>query len=73
MSNQSTGLLVIAVGAILLVVGLLFYTGALAWFGRLPGDIKIEGESVRVYFPITSMLVISLLLSALVYLVRRFL
>jgi hypothetical protein len=35
----------------------------LSWFGRLPGDIRHEGDNVRVYAPIASMLVISLVLS----------
>lgn len=73
MSNQSAGLLIIAIGAAVLLVGLLVYAGALSWFGRLPGDIRIEGESVRVYVPITSMVLISLVLSAVAYLVRRLL
>ncbi len=70
---RSTGLLVILIGCGVIVVGLLIYTGALAWFGRLPGDIRYEGEHTRVYVPITSMLVVSLVLSLLGYLLRRFL
>ena len=70
--NRSTGLLLILIGLGIALVGLLVWTGALSWFGRLPGDIRIERPSVRIYVPITSMLLLSLLLSALLYLVRRF-
>ena len=42
--NRTIGLLVVLAGAGLVVVGLLIYSGALSWFGRLPGDIRYEGE-----------------------------
>ncbi|WP_456428208.1 DUF2905 domain-containing protein [Rhodocaloribacter sp.] len=71
--NRSTGLLLILIGLGIALVGLLVWTGALSWFGRLPGDLRIERPTVRVYIPITSMLLVSLLLSLLFYLVRRFL
>ena len=43
-----------------------------AWFGRLPGDIRYESDNVRVYVPIVSMLLTSIVLSLLFYLLRRF-
>jgi len=70
--NRQIGLLVLIAGGALVVLGLLIYSGALSWFGRLPGDIRYEGEHSRVYFPLVSCLLISVLLSVLVYLVRRF-
>ncbi len=70
--NRSIGLMVIIGGICLILVGLLIYTGALFWFGRLPGDIRYESEHVRVYVPIVSMLLVSLVLSLLFYLLRRF-
>ena len=70
--NRSIGLLVVIAGAGLVVVGLLIYSGALSWFGRLPGDIRYEGEHTRVYIPIVSSLLASVLLSLLFYLLRRF-
>jgi hypothetical protein len=39
---------------------------------RLPGDIRIEGENVRFYFPIVTMVVISVVLSLIVYFIARF-
>jgi hypothetical protein len=53
-------------------VGLLLWSGSLSWFGRLPGDIKIERETVRIYFPLASMLLASVVLSLVLYLIRRF-
>ena len=66
------GPLLVALGARLVVVGLLAWSGALSWFGRLPGDVRIEREHVRVYVPFASMLVVSVVLSVLSWLVRRF-
>jgi hypothetical protein len=54
------------------VIGLLANTGALSWFGHLPGDIRIEREHVRVYMPIVSMLIISVVLSVVLGILRRF-
>lgn len=56
-----------------MLVGLLIYSGGLNWFGRLPGDIRYESERVHVYIPIVSMLIVSLALSLIFYLIRRFL
>ena len=70
--HRNIGLVVVIAGAGLVVVGLLIYAGALSWFGRLPGDIRYEGEHTRVYIPIVSSVLASVLLSLLFYLVRRF-
>jgi len=66
------GWLIIA-GIILIMIGLLLHyaPGALSWFGRLPGDIRIETERTRVYIPITSMILVSLVLSLLIRLFRN--
>jgi hypothetical protein len=70
---RSSGLLIILLGVGVIVVGLLIYAGALSWFGRLPGDIRYEGATTRVYVPITSMIIVSLVLSLVMYLLRCFL
>jgi NAD/NADP transhydrogenase beta subunit len=72
-SSSSPGTLLIAVGVTLILIGLLIWSGSLSWFGRLPGDIRIERDSVRVYVPLVSMLLVSVVLSLVVYVVRRFL
>jgi hypothetical protein len=69
---MSAGTILIAIGVGLILVGLLIWSGSLSWFGRLPGDIRIERETVHVYVPIVSMLVVSLVVSLVMYLVRRF-
>jgi hypothetical protein len=66
------GPLLIAAGLALALIGVLVSLGGLGWFGRLPGDIRIERESLRVYIPFASMIVISVVLSLVLYLVRRF-
>ena len=43
----------------------------LSWFGRLPGDIRIEGERGRLFIPVTSMLLVSLAASLVLALLRR--
>jgi hypothetical protein len=70
--DRSTGLLVIVGGVFIIIVGLLIYSGGLSWFGRLPGDIRYESGSVRVYIPIVSMLLVSLALTLIFNLLRRF-
>ena len=71
MDAREGGLLIVAAGVALAVVGLLVMTGGLSWFGRLPGDFRGGGDNVRFYAPITSMLLVSLGLSVLLALVRR--
>jgi hypothetical protein len=73
MSSSSIGLAIIAIGVAVVIVGILVAVGAFSWFGRLPGDIRIEGDSVNIFVPITSMLLISIVLTLLVNLVRRLL
>ena len=70
--NRSIGLLIVVGGACLIVIGFLVYSGGLNWFGKLPGDIHYEGERAQVYIPIVSMLLVSLALSLIFYLLRRF-
>jgi hypothetical protein len=73
MSQSDLGRLIVGVGALLILLGLLVWAGGLSWFGRLPGDIRIERETVRIYVPLASMLVISVALSLLYALARRLL
>ena len=70
---MSAGPLLVVGGVVLVLVGLLVWSGGLSWFGRLPGDIRIERETVRIYVPIVSMLLVSAVLSLVLYAARRFL
>jgi hypothetical protein len=69
--NKPLGQLIIVIGLAVVVVGLVAMRGWLGWFGHLPGDVRVERENVRVYLPIVSMLLISLLFSVLSYVLRR--
>ncbi len=69
--SRSLGLLIIGLGVVAVIVGLLVASGALSWFGRLPGDLRFEGEKSRVFIPITSMIIVSVVLSVLLNLFLR--
>jgi len=76
MSNLSAlGRFLILIGAVLLLVGgvLLWIgkTSGLGWLGRLPGDIYIERKNFSLYFPLTTGLIISLILSLILWLLTR--
>lgn len=73
MSGDQIGPLLVLAGVALAVVGLAIWVGGLDWFGRLPGDIRYESETARVYIPLTSMILISVALSAIAWIVRRLL
>ena len=63
----------IITGLALVVVGLLlhFLPGSLNWFGRLPGDIRFETARGKFFFPLTSMILVSVLLTLLLHFFRR--
>jgi len=71
MDARSTGVVVVVIGVAVILVGLLVMTGALNWFGRLPGDIRYESGNTRIYIPITTMLLVSVGLSVVLYIARR--
>ena len=71
MDQRTVGMLLVGLGVLAIVAGVLAMTGALGWFGRLPGDIRIESGGTRVWFPIVSMLLVSVLLSVVLAIVRR--
>ena len=71
MGNKPLGQLIISLGLIFIVVGLVAMRGWLGWFGHLPGDVRVERENMRVFVPIVSMLLISILFSVLSYVIRR--
>jgi len=66
------GKLLIFIGGIIVAIGLLYtyFPQAISWFGNLPGDIKIEKPNTKVYFPITSMIVLSVLFSLVMRLMK---
>ena len=65
------GRVVLIIGGVLVVVGLLAILGVRLPFGRLPGDIAIEGERGGFYFPIVTMIIVSIVLTLLFNLFLR--
>jgi hypothetical protein len=65
--------ILIVIGASLLLIGvaLRYFPGLFSWFGNLPGDIRRETDNTTVFIPITSMLVVSVVLTVVVNLVGR--
>ncbi len=62
---MSIGNSLIIAGIALVLIGIAYKFGLLKWFGNLPGDIKYEGENTKFYFPVVTMLLISVILSLL--------
>lgn len=67
------GKLLIIVGAAILLIGILleYAPFLINWFGNLPGDINVKTENTRVFIPITSMIIVSLLLTLITNLFFR--
>ncbi len=72
--NQQTGKYIIVAGIAVVIIGILvyFFHNKLNWFGRLPGDISVKKERFSFYFPVVSMILLSLLLSLIINLFRKF-
>lgn len=64
-------LIMIGAGIVLVGVVLQYAPWLISWFGKLPGDIRIEGENSFIYIPITSMIIISIALTLLSNLLSR--
>ena len=67
------GNLLMVLGGIIALIGVLvrFAPGVFGWFGNLPGDIRIESENVRVFIPLGTMIVLSLLATLVLNLIGR--
>ncbi|MBN1340838.1 MAG: DUF2905 domain-containing protein [Bacteroidales bacterium] len=67
------GKYIIIAGILIVIAGLIlyFFGDKLGWLGRLPGDIRIERENFRFYIPITTMILLSVLISILLWIIRR--
>ena len=72
MTMGAPGKLLIVLGCILIVIGLGLHFGIrLNWIGRLPGDVRIERENFSAYFPLGTCLLISAVVSLLLWLFRK--
>lgn len=69
----SIGKFILAIGGLLIIVGAVLWAfgNQLGWLGNLPGDIKVERPGFSFYMPITTMLLISLSLSLLLWVVSK--
>ena len=67
------GKLIIYAGLVLVVIGAIvqYAPWAVSWFGKLPGDIRIQGEKGGVFIPLTSMIIVSVVLTIVVNFLRR--
>jgi hypothetical protein len=65
------GWMLLVLGLVIAGVGLVWILApSIPWLGRLPGDIRIERENFRLYFPLVTCLLLSLALSLVVWLIR---
>ena len=71
--DQQTGKYILVAGVIIVAAGILiyFFHDYLKWIGRLPGDIRIEKQNFRFYFPLTTMIIFSLLLTIIIQIFKR--
>ena len=73
--NSDTGKYIMIAGVLIVLLGVLiyFFHDRLNWIGRLPGDIRIEKENFKFYFPITTMIIFSLAITIIIQLIKRIL
>jgi hypothetical protein len=73
--SSDTGKWVMIIGILVVLAGVViyFFHDKMNWIGRLPGDIRIEKENFKFYFPITTMIIFSLLLTLIIQLIKKFL
>jgi hypothetical protein len=70
---QQTAKLIMIAGIVIFVAGLALWGGGkyLHWFGHLPGDIRVEKENFKFYMPVTTMILVSVIVSLILWLIRR--
>ena len=71
--DQQTGKYIIAAGICIAIAGILiyFFHNYFKWLGKLPGDIRIEKENYQFYFPIVTMIVISIAITLIINIIKR--
>jgi hypothetical protein len=71
--NPEIGKYIIVAGVALVLIGVLiyFFYDKLNWIGHLPGDIRIVKKNFRFYFPITTMIIFSILITIILQIIRR--
>ncbi len=71
---EQIGKTLIIIGIIIVIAGLIVYLAGnkFSWLGHLPGDINIVKENVRIFIPLTTMILISVVISIILYIIRKF-
>ncbi|MEP6583436.1 MAG: DUF2905 domain-containing protein [Ginsengibacter sp.] len=71
--SQETGKYIIIAAIILLITGIIiyFFHDQFKWLGNLPGDVKVKSDNFRFYFPVVTMIIISLVVTILINIIRR--
>ena len=71
--NQQTGKYIVIAGVIIIVIGMIIWLfgNKLSFIGRLPGDIHVKKENFSFYFPVTTMILASILLTLIMWLIRK--
>jgi hypothetical protein len=73
MLNTTIGKYMIIIGLIIVLTGLVVYFSGdkFSWLGHLPGDIRIVKENTKIFIPVTTMILLSILLTLLINLLRK--
>ena len=71
---QPAGKYIVIAGILIVVIGLFIWFAGdkLNWFGNLPGDVRLEKKNVKIFAPFTTMLLLSVILSLVLWLFRKF-
>ena len=71
--DQQTGRYILIAGLLIVVAGIViyFFHDHLKWIGKLPGDIRIEKENFRFYFPISTMIIFSFILTIIIAIIKK--
>ncbi len=72
--NNETGKWIILIGILIVLAGIIiyFFHDKLHWIGRLPGDISIEKENFHFYFPVVTMILLSVLVTIIVNIIKKY-
>jgi ribose/xylose/arabinose/galactoside ABC-type transport system permease subunit len=69
---QHLGKILIALGIAIVAIGIfMVFIGKIPWFGKLPGDFFWRGKNISIYFPVTTSILISILLTVILWLINR--
>jgi len=71
--NTTIGKYLIVIGLFILAIGVVIYFlgDRMNWFGRLPGDIRVEKENIRIFIPLTTMILLSILITLIINIFKK--